>query len=59
MQYNHIKIDCLNQDNNCDFCDARCPHYVDRDITLKILLSLKDIIHNLSIEKIKENIDAN
>ena len=58
MQYNHIKIDCLNSDNGCDFCDARCPHYVDKDIVLEFLLSKKDILHDLSIIKIKERNNA-
>ena len=58
MQYNHIKISCLNKNNGCDFCDARCPNYVDNDLVLKILLSMKDILHDLSIQKIEENKNA-
>lgn len=58
MQYNHIKINCLNYDNGCDFCDARCPNYVDKDLVLKFLLSMKDTLHNLSMQKIERDNNA-
>lgn len=50
--FKHINISCLNHNNGCDYCDARCPEYVDSAIVRDFLLAHKNELHDMSIQKI-------
>lgn len=52
MQNNKYIPSCLKF-VNCDFCDARCPDYVNSQILYNFLSQHKDFLHDLSIKEIE------
>ena len=56
FDFKHINISCLNHNNGCDYCDARCPAYVDAAIVRDFLLAYKNELHNMSIQKIDKKL---
>ena len=52
---NMKEIKCLSF-NNCDFCDARCPDWVDSEYIENFLISNKEYLHKESLKNLeKEN----
>ena len=48
------KISCLNtKPGYCDFCDARCPDWVDENLIKEFILTNTDFLHKISLERLE------
>lgn len=58
-KFKHINISCLNWNNGCDYCDAYCPKYVDKNIVRDFLLAHEEELHDASIQRINKGVIHN